>query len=495
MMGAEKKPTEKLFYYNLSLEKRIPKDHRLRQVAERVDFGFVRQQVARFYGYNGHESEDPIVIMKLMFLLFFENVKSERELLRSLPMRLDWLWFLGLDLDSEVPHHSVLSKARKRWGPAVFEELFVRVVRVCVEAGLVEGSKIHMDGSLVDADAAQKSVLCGGEELIAALRCSYGEQESKLEAVVEEKPLKEYKPKRNRKLVSRTDPDAAMVKQSSRSHSQPRYKNHRVVDDQRGVITAVETTSGDVEENSQLKGLYRKHGQNTGSEAQTVVADSQYGTNENFAWCGSRGVRAHMGDFVAKRSAVVWGPDRFEWDEEKECYWCPAGKALTRAKAKKPGQRRRWVYRISVRVCRDCEFQSQCTRNRRNGRKLYRYARQEAIDRARAQSYSRQAYQDRRRRKYLMEGSFADAANNHHFKRSRWRRLERQRMQDYLIAACQNVRILLSHAPQGMVGAAAGPLLSLLGLYGRFWKGLRANWTAFLGSLGISPAQRSSEAG
>jgi hypothetical protein len=44
-----------------------------------------------------------------------------------------------------------------------------------------------------------------------------------------------------------------------------------------------------------------------------------------------------------------------------------------------------------------------------------------------------------------MEKSFADAINNHHFKRARWRRLWRQKIQDYLIAAIQNVRILLAH--------------------------------------------------
>jgi hypothetical protein len=32
-----------------------------------------------------------------------------------------------------------------------------------------------------------------------------------------------------------------------------------------------------------------------------------------------------------------------------------------------------------------------------------------------------------------MEASFADAANHHHFKRARWRRLWRQQVQDYLI--------------------------------------------------------------
>ena len=64
------------------------------------------------------------------------------------------------------------------------------------------------------------------------------------------------------------------------------------------------------------------------------------------------------------------------------------------------------------------------------------------IDRARAQARSPAARRDRRRRMHLMEGSFADAAENHGLKRSRWRRLWRQRIQDTLIAAVQNVRIL-----------------------------------------------------
>ncbi len=52
--------------------------------------------------------------------------------------RLDWLWFLGYDIDDDVPNHSVLSKAR-RWGEEVFKELFRRAVQQAVEAGLVDG--------------------------------------------------------------------------------------------------------------------------------------------------------------------------------------------------------------------------------------------------------------------------------------------------------------------------------------------------------------------
>src|SRR5262249_50068710 len=59
------------------------------------------------------------------------------------------------------------------------------------------------------------------------------------------------------------------------------------------------------------------------------------------------------------------------------------------------------------------------------------------------QSQSQAALRDRRRRKHLMEGSFADAANAHGFKRARWRGLWRQQIQNHLIAVCQNLRILV----------------------------------------------------
>src|SRR5438067_9440366 len=74
---------------------------------------------------------------------------------------------------------------------------------------------------------------------------------------------------------------------------------------------------------------------------------------------------------------------------------------------------------------------------------------------ARAQAHSRAAECDRRRRRHLMEASFADATNNHHFKRARWRRLWRQQIQDYLIASIQNVRILLKHQQPKRSAAAA----------------------------------------
>ena len=180
MMG-EQKSEPQLFNYAVNLEKRVPANHPLRRVKAVIDFGFVREEVARCYGRNGNESVPPEVILKMMFLLFFDDIKSERELMDIIGERLDYLWFLDYGLEEKIPDHSVLSKARARWGKEVFESLFVRTVAQCVEAGLVDGSKLHVDASLVDADAAKESVIKGTPELITALKRAYRATESKLE--------------------------------------------------------------------------------------------------------------------------------------------------------------------------------------------------------------------------------------------------------------------------------------------------------------------------
>jgi transposase len=176
MMGIQQSQKE-LFHYGVDLDRRVHADHPLRRVQALVDFTFAREVVGHTYGGNGNVSVDPAVLVKLMFLLFHENVRSERELLRRLPERLDWLWFLGYGLDDEVPNHSVLSKARKRWGGELFEELFVRTVRQCVEAGLVDGTKVHVDGSLIDADASRDSVIKADAATVARIKAAYAVQE------------------------------------------------------------------------------------------------------------------------------------------------------------------------------------------------------------------------------------------------------------------------------------------------------------------------------
>ncbi len=428
MMGPTQRADEKLFYYGINLNKRVRRENPLRRISEKIDFGFVRETVADSYGRNGHESEDPVVIMKLMLLLFFDDVRSERELMRIVGERLDYMWFLGFGLEDEMPDHSVLSKARKRWGRAVFEDLFVRIVQQCVEAGLVDGKKIHMDSSLIEANASKESVR-------TALRKVYGEQEHKLDE----------DPEGGRRLESRTDPDAAIVGRGRQLEARPRYKTHRAIDDQNGVITAVKTTAADRNEGHELPALVEMHEDQVRQRTEAVVADAQYGTYKNFVWCQKRGIRSHMADLQDYKNGEepggLFGREQFRYDKRTDTYECPAGERLHHYQISR--YNRVHIYKAEAAICQVCQLRTQCTRGRQ-GRMLRRPFHQEFIEKAQRQSHSAAAQRDRRRRRYLMEGSFADATNNHGFKRSRWRRLWRQQIQDLLIACCQNLRLLLA---------------------------------------------------
>jgi len=470
MMGPIQESDPKLFHYGIILEKRVRANNPLRAIAKAIDFGFVREEVKGFYGKKGHESEDPIVIMKLMLLLFLDDHPSERELMRVVRERLDYLWFLGMSIEDEVPDHSVLSKARRRWGGEIFQQLFIRTVQLCVESGQVDGKKIHMDGTLINGNASKDSVRRGPVELMEQLRAVYQKQEQKLDdetdrkratlpapvicpesaddggsmlSIVSRRDLVGRRPAASEEsTLSKTDLDTAVVRKGRGDGARPRYKNHRVVDDRFGVITAIETTAGDIAENTKLLALVQEHESNTGLRVDTVVGDTQYGTNDNFAECHKRGIRSHMGDlkqtYKNDQSKAVFGEEKFQYDAAQDVYICPAGETLKRHREDRGFN----VYGIGAKICRNCHLRTQCTRSK-TGRTIKRHPDYEQIQLARQQSHSRIARQDRRRRRYLMEGSFADATNNHGLKRARWRGLNNQQTQDYLIATSQNIRTLI----------------------------------------------------
>src|SRR5512136_732479 len=248
MMGHQPTPQPKLFYERIRLDQRIRSDHVLRRIAQHVDFDFIYPEVRDSYGANGHVSVPPPVILKLMLLLILYNVRSERELMATLPERLDWLWFLGFDLDDEIPNHSVLSKARARWGTEAFKQFFERIVRQCVEGGLVDGRKLFMDGCLVNTGKLQ-----------AQLDRGYRQLQQRLD---EPEPADAA----NRTHISTTDPDASSVRRGG-GKAKLQYQVHRAVDERSEIITATEVSTGSVHEAHRMDSLLDGHAGNTGTAA------------------------------------------------------------------------------------------------------------------------------------------------------------------------------------------------------------------------------------
>ena len=186
MMGEQKGYQHKVFITGFNLEKRVPKDHILRKIQEQIDFDFIYKEVKHTYGVKGNVSVPPPVILKLMLLLILYNLRSEHELMSTLSLRLDWLWFLGYDLEDEIPNHSVLSKARARWGVDAFKKFFERILWQCVEAGLIDGNKLFIDSSLIDADASNDSVI-DTQSLKKYLKKSYRRLEERLDDIKDQK--------------------------------------------------------------------------------------------------------------------------------------------------------------------------------------------------------------------------------------------------------------------------------------------------------------------
>ena len=186
-----------------------------------------------------------------------------------------------------------------------------------------------------------------------------------------------------------------------------------------------------------------------------MLADHEYGTAENFILCHEQGIVTHLGDAQPQRGQVegIFSEAQFGYQPATDTYLCPAGQLLRRRYVRR---QRVWEYAAERSVCAGCTLRAQCSWSQ-TVRTINRHEQADVLAECREQSHSFAGRRDRQRRQYLMEGSFADAANNHGFKRARRRRLWRQQIQDYLIAAIQNIRIFLARAVlKPAIAAVAG---------------------------------------
>ncbi len=111
--------------------------------------------------------------MKLMLVGYLENLNSDRRIVSTAKLRLDILYFLGYNLDEELPWHSTLSRTRQLYGQDVFTEVFRAVLKQCIDKGMVSGRRQAVDGVYVKANASLDSMV---EREILTDATSYSQQ-------------------------------------------------------------------------------------------------------------------------------------------------------------------------------------------------------------------------------------------------------------------------------------------------------------------------------
>lgn len=157
-MQGKKTHQEKLFI-QFQLSDYVPVDNFYRQLKGILDLSFLYKSTSGYYGKEGQKSIDPVVFMKLMLVGYLENINSDRHIIRTSGMRMDILFFLGYDLDEELPWHSTLSRTRKLYGEEQFLALFKHVLKLCIDEGLISGKRQAVDSALIRANASKEHMV------------------------------------------------------------------------------------------------------------------------------------------------------------------------------------------------------------------------------------------------------------------------------------------------------------------------------------------------
>jgi len=420
-------------FYQFSIEDQVSKDHLLRKLSCLLDWTWVRQQTADMYGYNGNVSVDPVVIFKILMLGYLYNIHSVRELMRQIDDRLSFRWFIGYDLDEEIPDHSVISKARRRFGPAMFEQFFDQTVQLCCQAGLVDRNLVHVDSSTIKANASLQSVQ--DQHPAESFHPDLAPQ-----AYWDELEAEDPQPVNVRK-ASTTDPDAGIMSRPGGKLLALCYSDHRLLDNQRGVILVTQATPGHVTDNLQLPSLLDGMIFRQGIVPQALAADRKYGNLEIYKDLQDKGIIAHIPRQKPGSRKNKFSKEVFTYSASEDRYICPAGERLKPPASSKAKIRR---YRAPKKTCQSCSLRSQCVAGE-SPRSIARYQHEECYERT-LQERDLTAYaQARKRRMAVAEGSFAHAKGWHAHDKARWRSLDGMQIQCYLVAAVQNLKKLVKY--------------------------------------------------
>jgi len=468
MMGI-KSFQEKMFY-NFRLSERIPEDHFLRKVGQIIDIGFVRTLVSDKYSHTGQPSIDPEVLFKMMLIGYFYGITSERRLAEDISMNMGYMWFIGYDLDEPTPNHSVLSKARSRYGKKIFEQFFQKILEQCVKAGLVKGEKVYMDSTYIQANAAINSIVprqdaveipLSSKEYVEKVFAENPVENDKPVEIKEQKPpeksnntksneTEENKLKKNRHPLSnkthfsKTDPECSIV-----SHARPMatmapakltYKEHFTVDEHKRVITAVKVTPGAIADEALLSTLIKEQP----CSVKEVCADTKYGTYDNYKYLYTQGITPTIPPWIPGGTIIPGHINKREYvyDSKTDTYICPSGKKLILGKESLTPNFTKYLSQKED--CRNCNLSAKCLGKNSVRKTIYRHNDNVFRERAMEHLLTDDARKTMSQRKIYAEWVNAESKTKHGLRRAMFRGLEQVTIQVMMTASVQNLKRLIA---------------------------------------------------
>lgn len=252
----------------INIEMLVPQNYILRHIDRAIDLSFIRERTKKLYTEGqGRQSIPPELVLRLFLLQYLFDL-SDRALQGEVAMHAGFRWFCRLNFDDPIPDRTTLVKLRRLWSvTGVFASVMEQVVAQCVEAGLVSGKAIGVDGTQVTANAATNS-LAPLTPVISVAEWAQRKQATDAEAESPKEPptdpgdsgpdgptaAKTDGSKSSKRQAgdpdfhgekfsnathrSKTDPDARIARKGRSQEAKLRYYVHNAVDLKSGVILA-----------------------------------------------------------------------------------------------------------------------------------------------------------------------------------------------------------------------------------------------------------------
>jgi transposase len=462
----------------LTLDGLVPIGSFYRRLDSALDLSFVRELVADCYAAGGRPSIDPIVFFKLQLVMFFEGIRSERQLLTLAADRLSVRWFLGYDLDEPLPDHSSLTRIRDRYGIDIFQRFFEQIVTQCQAAGLVWGRELYIDATKVAANAdldslveraavdthlqqvfgapAAPTIDVDRDGCIIQLPLALDRMPPDPSIVESDWLTRLGRPEREHTSgsyqrtadvqVSLTDADATPMRTAD-GRTRLGYQDHYVVDGDRArIILSVLVAPAEVQENQPALDLLWRARFRWQLHPRQITGDTKYGTIENIAAIERQGIHAYVPLSAVGHHAGLFRDTDFIYDVLTDTYQCPSAVTLTfRSQCNRTHRR---IYQAPAAACRACALREQCTTSTR-GRRIGRSLDEDYVDRVRGYVDTEPYEKALRKRQVWVEPLFAEAKQWHGLERFRLRGLPKVNSEALLIATGQNLKRLLSRRGWG----------------------------------------------
>jgi hypothetical protein len=330
---------------------------------------------------------------------------------------------------------------------SVFETLFEKVVKKCVEAGMVGGQTQVIDGAFVEANASLDKLECKAVRQWELLRgeAKKGEVPTLISQPIPfslvEKVVNPRKPDRSNAVYeSKTDSDARLAQKAGKPF-RLYYLSSMVVDTYHHVITHIQADYADQRDSLHLLPIVEKVATRLKAYnlfIKNILADGGFGSGINYAMLEAYQLMA----YIPLQGSYHLVREGFTYDAIKDVYVCRQGKELIKQGIKIEKGFANAIYLAKQSECRVCPFKNVCCGNR-GRKKLVVTAYRNHYQRMQQRLESRQGKRMKKRRMATVEPVFGSLLNYFGMKRANARGKQSAHKLMIMAACAYNLQKLL----------------------------------------------------